>query len=535
MRRDALTAAWLLVVASLGCGGEEQSAGPGPAAAAAGSAAGAGGRGQYSDLWGQGGELWTPASRLPDVSFAGYERGEQPIPSPAVVANVKDFGAKGDGIADDTRAFQAAIQATSGGAILVPAGRYTITDFVTIDKANLVLRGERRDKTVLWFPRTLTDVKPNWGETTTGQRTSNYSWGGGYLVLSGSFSQQTLASVTATAKRGESWLSVSSVAGFSVGQWVDVRVTDDDARALSTWLYNDDPSSMSAMSAQTARQVAKVAAVDAASGRILIDRPLRFETRPAFAPIVRSFRPSVTNSGIEEMTLEFPTTPWQGEFSELGYNGIAVGTAAHCWVRRIRMVNAEGGVFVSGVHCTIEDVELVATKPPYTANKYLTATGCNGHHGISVGGADNLVTRFDLRMSYVHDLSVEGGGGAGNVFSAGRADDMAFDHHKEAPHGNVFTDIDCGAGNRIWRCGGGADLGRQSAGWETFWNIRAAKSLSYPPAGWGPWSLNLVGFTTTAASMKDPGGIWFEAIDPTALAPANLHLAQLVRRLGHAP
>jgi hypothetical protein len=44
-----------------------------------------------------------------------------------------------------------------------------------------------------------------------------------------------------------------------------------------------------------------------------------------------------------------------------------------------------------------------------------------------------------------------------------------------------------------------------------------------------------VGCTTTAASMKDPGGIWFEAIDPAALAPANLHLSQRARWLGQAP
>jgi hypothetical protein len=513
------------VLAWLGCGAGGGDATPSATSTTTGNA-------QYSDLWGQGGELWTPASRLPDVGYAGYQRGEQEIPSPALVASVRDFGARGDGVADDTRAFQAAIQATARGAILVPAGRYVITDFVTINKPDLVLRGEGRDRTVLFFPKTLTDVKPDWGATTTGQRTSNYSWSGGYLVLSGSFNQQTLASITATARRGDSWLSVSTVSGFSVGQWVDVRVTDDDARSLTTWLYNDDPSSMSEMSAQTAREVAKVEAVEAATGRIRIDRPLRFETRPGFSPVVRSFRPTVTGSGFEDMTLEFPATPWQGEFSELGYNGVNVATAAHCFVRRLRLVNAESGIFVSGVHNTIEDVELVATKPPYTANKYLTTTGCNGHHGISVGGADNLVTRFDLRMSYVHDLSVEGGGSAGNVFSAGRADDMAFDHHKKAPHGNVFTDIDAGAGNRIWRCGGGANLGRQSAGYETFWNIRAAKPLSYPPAGFGPWSMNLVGLTTTAASTKDLAGVWFEAIDPTRLFPANLHAAQLARRLG---
>ena len=518
-----------LIVVTAACAG----AGPAPAPAPV-TVPGGGSTGEalYSDLWGQSGERWTPASRLPDVSYAGYQRGEQEIPSPAVAASVRDFGAVGDGVADDTKAFQEAIRATASGAVFVPAGRYRITDFVTIDKPNVVLRGEGRDRTVLWFPKTLTDVKPNWGETTTGVRTSNYSWSGGYLVLQGNFQQQTLASVMATAARGDTWLAVSTVEGFTVGQWVDVRTTDDTPRSLSTWLYNGDPGSMSEMSAQTARQVARVSEIDSAGRRIRIDRPLRVETQAAVSPVVRSLRPSVTNSGIEDLTLEFPATPWNGEFSELGYNGVNIGSVAHCWVRRLRLVNAEGGIFVSGVHNTIEDVELIATKAPYTANKYLTTTGCNGHHGISVSGSDNLVTRFDLRMSYVHDLSVESAGAAGNVFSAGRADDMAFDHHKKAPHGNVFTDIDAGAGNRIWRCGGGANLGRQSAGWETFWNIRAATPLGYPPPGWGPWTMNFVAVATTASQVKDLQGTWFEVIEPQRLAPRNLHAAQLAKRLG---
>jgi hypothetical protein len=367
LRRSGVAAAllgWLL-----GCGGADSSASKDrqgdPNA-------------QYSDLWGQSGESWLPSSRLPDVSFAGFERGEQEIPTPAVVANVKDFGAKGDGLADDTAAFRSAIKAASNGAVLVPAGRYKITDFITIDKSNLVLRGAGRDQTTLWFPRTLTDVLPNWGETTTGQRTSNYSWAGGFLVLSGSFNQQTLASITATSLRGDTSVSVSTVAGLSAGQWIEVRLADDANKSLSAWLYNDDPGSMSEMSVQAASQVAKIAAIDAASKRVTLDRPLRYETRAAFAPVVRSFRPSVTHSGIEELTLEFPTTPWQGEFTELGANGIDVRSVAHCWVRAIRMINAEGGIFSRGVHCTIADIEFVATKAPHTANKYLTVTGCNG-------------------------------------------------------------------------------------------------------------------------------------------------------------
>jgi hypothetical protein len=82
----------------------------------------------FSELWGEKGERWDPLGRLPDFSYAGYHMGEKPIPDIPVRGNVKDFGAKGDGEADDTQAFKHAIAATESGAIYVPPGRYPITE-----------------------------------------------------------------------------------------------------------------------------------------------------------------------------------------------------------------------------------------------------------------------------------------------------------------------------------------------------------------------------------------------------------------------
>lgn len=51
------------------------------------------------------------------------------LPTPADVVNVKDFGAVGDGVADDTRAIQAALDAVArrgGGTVLVPAGTWVV-------------------------------------------------------------------------------------------------------------------------------------------------------------------------------------------------------------------------------------------------------------------------------------------------------------------------------------------------------------------------------------------------------------------------
>jgi hypothetical protein len=483
----------------------------------------------YSGLWGQDGEERETAGRLPDFSFAGYACGEAEIPTLQATANVRQFGAKGDGTHDDTEAFKEAIEKTDKGAILIPPGKYVLTDFITINKPNLVLRGAGPDKTVLYFPKPLTDVKPNWGATTTGQRTSNYSWSGGYLVLDGRIERKKLADITAVEKRGDTILRLSSTEDVKKGQWVEIEVKDDKDKTLTSWLYSDDPGNMSKIRASSTRQVARVLGVK--GDRIKIDRPLRVETRPEWTPRLNSFDPAVVNSGIEDLTCEFPPVQWNGEFRELGYNAIDLRGVAHCWVRNIHLLNAEGGIFSRAVHCTISDIRLSSEKPPFTGNKYRSAAGCNGHHGISIYGSDHLVTGFDFQVNYVHDLSVEGSNCGGNVFANGRGNDLCFDHHKRGPHANLFTQIDCGAGNRIWRCGGGANLGRHCAGWTVFWNLTADKPLSPPPAGWGPATLSVVGMDSQEKSQTDPGKMWFEPIDPDDLRPPNLHSAQLAERL----
>jgi hypothetical protein len=52
--------------------------------------------------------------------------------------SVKDFGAVGDGVADDTAAIQAAIDAVSGGNVFFPFGTYFITGTVNVD-SNCIL------------------------------------------------------------------------------------------------------------------------------------------------------------------------------------------------------------------------------------------------------------------------------------------------------------------------------------------------------------------------------------------------------------
>src|SRR5882724_889476 len=92
----------------------------------------------YSSLWGEAGEKWQPAGRLPDFSYAGYHAGEAKIPSPRASWDLKrDFHAVGDGRTDDTQSLLDAIQKIENGVLFIPKGAYVISKRIDIAKGNI--------------------------------------------------------------------------------------------------------------------------------------------------------------------------------------------------------------------------------------------------------------------------------------------------------------------------------------------------------------------------------------------------------------
>ncbi len=88
----------------------------------------------------------------------------QPLPSSTGVLNVRDFGAKGDGVTDDTRALIAAIDAAGSDTgpnfwrtriVYLPAGTYLVSDSLTHHYANggfasgMSLRGDAPSNTAI--------------------------------------------------------------------------------------------------------------------------------------------------------------------------------------------------------------------------------------------------------------------------------------------------------------------------------------------------------------------------------------------------
>lgn len=492
-----------------------------------------------SRLWGREGERWTPTSRLPDFSYAGYHRGERELPTmdhaseplsadSATAVSVKDFGAVGDGKTDDTEAFQLAVRKSPGKTIVIPVGEYVITDQIELVASGTVLRGVGPNRSVLRFPVPLNDVRPLWSATTTGQRTSGYSWSGGFLSVVGKTSAQKLADVTQPAARGENILHVSKLGSIRRGDEIRLSMSDDETQSLATFLYANDPGPIKNLGAKTQTSfIARVTGIDPKTDRIRIDRPLRTDVRLDWQPKLYPAQSSVEEVGIEGIGFEFPVTPYAGHFTEVGYNAIAMAGVRNCWVRNIKINNADSGIFLHGANVTLADVIFESQRPAERSRK------ATGHHGITLGGEDNLLVGFEFRTRMMHDITVTRGS-AGNVASEGKGIDMCFDHHRYGPHANLFTNIDIGEGTRMFQSGGGAELGRHSAAWETFWCIRSSKPQGWPD-GFGPDLMNIVGVVSVqddeSTSGTDTTGRWFEPIDPEKLQPANLYRAQLQVRL----
>jgi len=475
-------------------------------------------------LWGEHGESWQPNGRLPDFSYAGYHRGEAPIPSVAQTASVKDFGAVGDGVADDTHAIQAAIDATPHGAVWLPPGRYKITDYIWIRKPGIALRGAGADKSVLWFPRGLDEIHPREMHESRGLPTSGYSFDGAFVAITGDYRARPIAHIVATAKRGDRSVEVDSAEALRPGQLVFVQVHEDAAQSLKQYLYSGDAGDISHGKKLGSKLLAHVVAIT--GNRVKLDRPLRFETRSAWTPTLDRFSPTVTESGIEDLGFDFPARKYAGHFKENGANAIELREVSNCWVKNVRIHNADMGFTIVGCQNTVDGVVITADAARET--KAGTISDCTGHHAFQCKFAeDNLVEHFDIETCYVHDLSVEHA--SGNVYANGRGRDVCFDHHEDTPYDNLYTAIDCGRATRVWASSGGAGLGRHSASGETFWNITGRAPIGPPPKGWGPKTMNFVGIASKTLNNVEAFGAWWEGGGP--VEPRDLHAAQLRRRL----
>lgn len=148
-----------------------------------------------------------------------------------------------------------------------------------------------------------------------------------------------------------------------------------------------------------------------------MDRPLSTDVDPKWSPTLYRAASTVEEVGIEGIAFEFPKQAYEGHFTELGFNAIALSGTRNCWIRAIHIHNCDSGIFLSGINTTVKDVVFTSERPVEPSRK------ATGHHGITLGGQDNLLSDFDFRTRFVHDITVSRGS-SGNVAMRGRGVDI---------------------------------------------------------------------------------------------------------------
>ena len=117
------------------------------------------------------------AVQTPTVLAALTDTGKRPVGKDELVINVRDHGAMGDGVTDDTAALQAAFNALppTGGSVLFPAGNYLAR--LVRPGSNVHIKGEAATLTYRPTGAAAFDAILAWGDlSTTGGATtaSNY-------------------------------------------------------------------------------------------------------------------------------------------------------------------------------------------------------------------------------------------------------------------------------------------------------------------------------------------------------------------------
>jgi hypothetical protein len=499
---------------------------------------------QTSSLWGQNGEAFDPAGRLNDYSYVGYHSGDDPIPTTFErTFDVRDYGATGNGVTDDTAAVGRALAAAQTAqqqqlsghtAVFFPAGHYVLSDVLRIQVSRVVITGEGSDKTFLHFMRSLEFLL---GNSPSPGGNSQWSSEGGLIWAEPPSPEvpHVLTAITASATRGGTTLTVADASSLRVGQTVCLRLTDDGTGSLIRYLNGGiDGGAGSPTVFDTFTP--KIVAIHGKT--ITLQRTLPTDVRAEWTPVLESFTPTMTEVGVQKLAMIFPDVAAKPHHSEKGFNGIRFRYLAESWISDVRLHNPDSAILIGDSNFVTTTGISLTTFGSGRDN----VDGYRGHHGLgSFHSGDLLFQDFNVGVKYRHAMSVDRS--FGNVFADGTGADMNMSLDRRNAFANLFTNLNMGAGTISYLGSGDADWGPHAGAFTTFWNLQADRGFGLPEDVDLGAKLNFVGVRGADATPPTGSRDWFvEPIAPQNLVPQNLYAAQLAHRLatqtpapGHAP
>ncbi|MBL8239289.1 MAG: hypothetical protein JNM66_17825, partial [Bryobacterales bacterium] len=252
-------------------------------------------------------EDWTPGFRdeqgrfLHDFSYAGYWRGEEPIPerpgngAELVIDAVADFGADPTGERDTTAELQSALDAAGaagGGIVVLAAGRYRIAPLgadafaLWIKNSHVILRGAGAGVTFLYNDtpamrgKEIIRVAPQNGASWT-------------TLISGSTVTLREDYADPTVR-----LKLQSTATLQPGEWIVVRSNATEAfieeHQMTGWWSASQPGAIF---------YRQIVAVDHGEQEIIIDAPTRYPLRLRDNARIYKTRAHIEGVGLEDFSI----------------------------------------------------------------------------------------------------------------------------------------------------------------------------------------------------------------------------------------
>ncbi len=314
------------------------------------------------------------------------------IEQPKIQISVKDFGAMGDGITDDSQAIINAIESLSGnlGYVHFPAGTYLVKQTLILGDS-CILKGEGSEESILLFD--LNQNPDNCISISKSQTNDFTDIIGGY-------------------NKGSNLLTVSNSELFNPGDYVEIRQKNGswDIAPIS-WADN------------SVGQMTKVISV--VGDKLLINSKLRIDYSEDLEPEIRPITP-ISNAGVQCLKIVRRDEPIDGAGSNIYMN-----MAANCFVRGVESDTSVGA------HVAIY----------YSQNVLID--GCYFHHAFTYDGSgmrgygvalsqhtsECLITNNIFR--YLRHAMMIKTGSNGNIFSY----NYSLEPHRSEPISDASGDI----------------------------------------------------------------------------------------------
>ena len=299
------------------------------------------------------------------------------IPAPEKIANVRNYGAVGDGVTDDYAAIIAARNSLGGaGVIYFPAGTYKCNTSIVLNQNGQVIRGQRAVNTRLLFniPAVM--------ETSHSIKIT----GGG----AGAWQ-----SMTAGYGFGSRTITVTNPTAFVAGEYAETRQVNDPSWALPTPGWQD----------YACGQVVHIVAIT--NTTLYLETPLRFDYQSDKTPQIRPINSMRKHCGVENIS-----------FQQVS-NGLATARdnvctvffylAAGGWVRGVIGLDGFGG------HVGAQESIHIEVTGSYFDNAIDHDGGGSGYGVRLEYKTSEILTENNIFTKLRHSMLVQAGAN-GNVF-----------------------------------------------------------------------------------------------------------------------